>query len=180
MSYPGTLVESIHASEIRMLLLAALQAGGATASGEIALISPALDTTRVRAARTDAYETIERTFASLADLPGVPGHEWRVRDAIRAALPAWARDKATVDTAGNLIVAAGPDRDTVAFIAHMDEVAFEVEGIAADGTVRLARRGGVVLSAWEGQPAMLHFDADASGRASPALRGVFVLSLIHI
>lgn len=176
-TYAGSPVESIRASEIRALLAAALEASGAVATGsnsKVALIAPALDTIRPRVPRTDKYETIERTFERLADLPGVPGHEWRVRDAIRAALPAWAREKATVDTAGNLIVAVGPDRDSVAFVAHMDEVAFEVEGIAADGTVRLGRRGGVVLSAWEGQPALLHFDADGSGHAAPSLRGVFV------
>jgi putative aminopeptidase FrvX len=128
----------------------------------------------VLAARRDAYDAIEKQFFTLADLPGVPGHEWRVRDAVRAALPAWARNSATVDTAGNLIVSAGPDRDSVVFMAHMDEVAFEVERILPDGQVTLGRRGGVVIHAWEGQPAYLHFDPDASGRAAESLRGVFV------
>ena len=179
--YAGSFVESVSAAETRALLAAALRFGGVRntsqlidASSSVAFVAPALDTVRTRVPRTDAYETIERTFASLADLPGVPGHEWRVRDAIRAALPAWARDKATVDTAGNLIVAIGPDRDTVAFVAHMDEVAFEVEGIDRDGSVRLGRRGGVVLTAWEGQPALLHFDPDASGNAPVAIRGLFI------
>lgn len=176
--YAGSLVESVSESEARRLLAAAMQygavSGNGTAANEAMLVAPALDTTRVRVPRTDAYETIERTFAGLADLPGVPGHEWRVRDAIRAQLPAWAKSAATVDTAGNLIVAVGPDRDTVAFVAHMDEVAFEVEGINRDGSVRLGRRGGVVITAWEGQPAMLHFDADASGRAQESIRGAFV------
>jgi putative aminopeptidase FrvX len=40
--------------------------------------------------------------------------------------------------------------------------------------VTLARRGGVVIHAWEGQPAYLHFDPDAAGRAAESLRGVFV------
>ncbi len=179
--HAGSLVESISADETRALLAAALRFGGvrdaaptAEALASVSLVAPSLDTVRTRAPRTDAYETLERTFASLADLPGVPGHEWRVRDAIRAALPAWARAKATVDTAGNLIVAVGPDRDSVAFVAHMDEVAFEVEGINRDGSVRLGRRGGVVLTAWEGQPAMLHFDADATGNVREAIRGVFI------
>ncbi len=174
--YAGSLVESIDGAAIRGVLGEAARASGATAAP--ALLAPPLDTVRVRAPRRDAYDAIEKTFVTIADLPGVPGHEWRVREAITALLPAWAKARATVDSAGNLIVAAGPERDTIAFIAHMDEVSFEVEAIARDGTVRLARRGGVVPSAWEGQPAALHFDRTGTGpgaAAAPAsLRGVFV------
>jgi hypothetical protein len=111
---------------------------------------------------------------ALADLPGVPGHEWRVRDAIRAQLPAWAQRVATVDTAGNLIVAVGPDRDSVAYVAHMDEVSFEVAAIQGDGRVRLRLMGGPVVTAWEGKTALLHFDAEANGTVRETLRGVFV------
>jgi putative aminopeptidase FrvX len=173
--HPGSLVESISAGEAEALLAAALRlAGGSGEATTGGFVAPALDTLRPRVPRTDGYEQIERTLASLVDLPGVPGHEWRVREAITAALPAWAKSRATTDTAGNLIVAIGPDRDTVAFIAHMDEVAFEVEGINANGTVRLGRRGGVIPSAWEGQPALLHFDRDAAGNALAPIRGLFV------
>lgn len=108
----------------------------------------------------------------LADLPGVPGHEWRVREAIMAALPPWARRVAVVDSIGNLIVTAGPDRDPIAFLAHMDEVAFEVDRVLPDGRVTLRRMGGVVVSNWEGVPALLHFDR--GGDAPASLRGLFV------
>ena len=174
--FAGSLVESVAAAAVRTLLQDAAWAGGV--AGTPTLLAPALDTARATASarrpRSDAYGAIEKTFMTIADLPGVPGHEWRVREAITALLPAWARARAVVDSAGNLIVAAGPDRDSVAFIAHMDEVSFEVEAIARDGTVRLARRGGVVPSAWEGQPAALHFDRVGGGDAPPSLRGVFV------
>lgn len=171
--FAGSMVESIHADEARALQRAAFDAAGLPDAGA-RWVAPVADTAVRLPARRDAFAAIERTFFSIADLAGVPGHEWRVRDAIRSQLPAWAAARATIDTAGNLIVAVGPDRDSVAFIAHMDEVAFEVEGIVADGRVRLARRGGVVLTAWEGQPAMLHFDRDASGNVAESLRGVFV------
>ncbi len=171
--FAGTMVESIHADDAMLLQRAAFDAAGLTdqAGGWVA---PAIDTVTRLAARRDSFGPVERTFMSIADLAGVPGHEWRVREAIQSRLPSWAAARTTVDTAGNLIVAMGPDRDTVAFIAHMDEVAFEVEGILPDGRVRLARRGGVILTAWEGQPAMLHFDRDAQGTVSESLRGVFV------
>jgi putative aminopeptidase FrvX len=171
--FAGSLVESIHADDARALLAAALRAGDANVDA-IAWATPPADTIRVRVPRTDGYEQAEKVFRSIADLPAVPGHEFRVRDAITALLPAWARAVAVTDTAGNLIVGAGPERDSVAFIAHMDEVSFEVEGINADGSVKLARKGGAVISAWEGQPAMLHFDRDLSGAVAPSLRGAFV------
>jgi putative aminopeptidase FrvX len=170
--FAGSFVESIHETDARALLDAVARAS-ATSTND-AWPAPSLDTARVLAARRDAYDAIEKQFFALADLPGVPGHEWRVRESIRAALPAWARNAATVDTAGNLIVSAGPDRDSVLFMAHMDEVAFEVERILPDGQITLGRRGGVVIHAWEGQPAYVHFEPDASGRAAESLRGVFV------
>ncbi len=171
--FVGSMVESVHAADARLLLAAALRAAGAD-STRVQWMAVPTDTLRPRVARRDAYEAAERTFMSLADLPGVPGHEFRVRDAIMDALPAWARKVAVTDTTGNLIVAVGPERDSVAFIAHMDEVAFEVEGINRDGSVRLGRRGGVVATAWEGQPALLHFDRDANGGVAESLRGAFV------
>jgi len=171
--YAGSLVESIHADDARALVSGVMQSLG-VAGIAAPLVAPVIDTIVTLPARTDAYGAIERTFFRIADLAGVPGHEWRVRESIRQMLPAWAAASAVVDTAGNLIVAAGPDRDSVAFLAHMDEVSFEVEGILPDGRVRLARRGGVVTTAWEGQPAMLHFDRDARGQVAESLRGVFV------
>lgn len=110
----------------------------------------------------------------LADLPAVAGHESRVRDVVLAALPAWARRVAHVDTAGNVIVAAGAGRDTIAILAHMDEVGFEVDSILPAGRVTLRSRGGAVMQSWEGVPALLHFDPEGTTAAPPSLRGVFV------
>lgn len=172
--FAGTFVESIHETDAQALLTSVARAAGVSANADVAWPALSMDTSRVLTPRHDQYEAIERQFFALADLPGVPGHEWRVRNAIRAALPQWARNRAVVDSAGNLIVSAGPDRDSVLFMAHMDEVAFEVERILPDGHVTLGRRGGVVIHAWEGQPAYVHFDPDASGRAAESLRGVFV------
>jgi putative aminopeptidase FrvX len=113
----------------------------------------------------------------------VSGHEAPMRDAVREALPAWARDSATTDSAGNLVLAMGPDRDTIAFVAHMDEIGFEVSHIAHDGTVSLRTRGGFYNSLWEGQTALLHVesartpsrDARSCGAAREGpVRGVFV------
>lgn len=171
--FEGTFVESVHAGDARALLQQVMREGGVS-SDATSWVTVPTDTVRVRAPRDGIHEDAERHFFALADLPGVPGHEWRVRQAIMAALPAWARARAVVDSAGNLIVAVGPERDSVLFMAHMDEVGFEVERVLGDGQVALARRGGVVIHAWEGEPAYLHFDPDAAGVAPASLRGVFV------
>ena len=91
-----------------------------------------------------------------------------------AACKGYKVSTAVVDSSGNLIVAVGPDKDSVAFVAHTDEVSFEVDSILPDGHVTLTKKGGVIPSAWEGQPAMLVFDPDATGNTNEALRGVFV------
>jgi putative aminopeptidase FrvX len=108
---------------------------------------------------SDSLATAARLLTHLANTYGVSGHEGRVRDAVRAELPAWARAAAVVDSAGNLVVAVGPDRDTVAFVAHLDEIGYEVTAIRGDGQVALRPLGGFYASLWEGQPALLHFDA---------------------
>jgi len=178
--FAGSMVETI-SSEDAVALLAAVRgaAGQPIAAGRAALragaipwIAPPLDSARTLPPRAGDAGAIERQWMSLVDLPGVSGHEGPVREAVLAALPAWARAKAVVDSMGNIIVAMGPDRDSVAFIAHTDEVGFEVASVLPDGRVTLRSRGGAVIPSWEGVPAYLHFDAGAAGRAP--LRGVFV------
>lgn len=171
--WPGSVVESIHATDARSLVRAALNAAKSTANTDSPM-ALALDTTRVLTPRSDAYGAIETQFLTLADMPASPGHEWRVRETLLAALPKWARDRAVTDSAGNIVVTAGPDRDPMAFVAHMDEVGYEITEIQRDGSVSLRRMGGAVSQAWEGRPALLHFDTDANGRAPESLRGVFV------
>ena len=175
--HANTLVESISGGEAEWLLAEVAKAAGVsgTATNGWATIARR----RRASAHADApsagdpHAGTMKLLASLADLPGVPTHEWRVREAIRAALPAWAQQRAVVDSVGNLIVSIGPARDTVVFMAHMDEVAYHVAGIRGDGTVTLRERGGVVNSAWEGQPALLHLPRGANG-AADTIAGVFV------
>lgn len=175
--HANTLVESIAMSEAVWLLSAASAAAGVReipADPWLALPIRSRQSARTAAPRPgDPHTATVAVLAQLADLPGVPGDEWRVREAILAALPAWARARATVDEIGNLIVSAGPARDTVVFMAHMDEVAYDVVSIAGDGTVTLRSRGGVVHSAWEGQAAVLHLPRTASGQPD-TLMGLFV------
>lgn len=171
--FPGTLVESIRAGEAEWLLTEVARAAGIESLGpEPWVVVPARER-RQAAQGDDPFAETSALLGMLADLPGAPGDEWRVREAVREALPTWAREHTSVDAAGNLLTALGPERDTVVFIAHLDEVAWDVDSIARDGTVLLRRRGGAIPSAWEGQPALL-YPRDGADLALPPLPGVFV------
>jgi putative aminopeptidase FrvX len=96
----------------------------------------------------------EQVVSKLVETYGVSGMEAPVRDAVRTMLPAWARP--TVDGAGNLWVVAGRGAPKVVFIAHLDEIGFDVTAIRDDGTLELRPRGGFIPSLYEAQPALIH------------------------
>lgn len=112
----------------------------------------------------------------LAETPAVPEHEGPIRAIVLEELPDWARERAQTDEMGNVWVVIGPESESTVFMAHMDEVGWAVEVIDPDGTVHLDRRGGVVSTAWEGQPARIQLDdgslADSATTFSE-LNGVF-------
>jgi putative aminopeptidase FrvX len=171
--FTGTLVESVRADEVREYAAYVAAAAGIGTARSAALPLPPLSfatATTASREREDSLATTARLLATLTETYGVSGHETPVRERILAALPAWAQARATTDSAGNLILSIGPDRDTVAFVAHMDEVGFDVSSIAPDGRVSLRRRGGFYPSLWEGQTASLH--VERNGRRSE-IRGIF-------
>jgi putative aminopeptidase FrvX len=168
--YAGSLVESIDAAEagrLRAQIARAAGVDGATTLRWQAVDAPESDA----AARTDSLSELSTLLARLAELPGPSGHERLVRDAVRAAMPSWARERVETDSAGNLVLTMGPSGKATVFLAHLDEVGYEVRSIAPDGIVTLAPLGGLVASAWEGQPALIHVD---SGMGRAPLPGVFV------
>ena len=119
---------------------------------------------------------IEALLDQFAEKSAVPGHEGPIRSRVQSALPEWAREIAQVDELGNLWVEFGPAGEATVFVAHMDEVGYEIESIESSGVVNLTRLGGVVTTAWEGQPALLQLDPDINNASlpdAPQLRGVF-------
>lgn len=166
--YSGSLVESVQLADFEKLLSAVEKAAGLDVERMSHRIGFVVGASRVSS--EDTLSVTANLLKSLAEIPSVSGHERPVREAILAALPGWAKSLARTDNEGNLIVEVGPDRDPLMFIAHQDEVGFEVTNIAADGTVSLRTRGGLFPSLWEGQPALLHFDR----AGETPLRGVFV------
>ncbi|MEO7041504.1 MAG: M20/M25/M40 family metallo-hydrolase [Gemmatimonadaceae bacterium] len=172
--FDGSLVESVESADLDALMGAVRKAAGVDQS--TAWVSLAARNTSRRAVN-DGFSAAASLLTTLAELPGVYQFEQPVRDAVRAALPGWARSAVTQDSTGNLILAMGPDRDTTVFLAHMDEVGYTVRSIASDGMVTLDAAGGVMRSSWEGQPAQLYLDnaSEHGGVVSPsAIDGVFV------
>lgn len=181
--FTGTLMESVRASDADLFAAAVATAADVPVSALRAVALPTPNVAPPTTAVKDALSPTGDLLGRLTDVYAVSGHEQPMRDAVLAELPAWAREKTVVDTAGNLVLALGPDRDTSVVIAHMDEIGFEVTRIAPDGTVSLAQRGGFFPSLWEGQTALLHVGSppgltrvsEACGAATGGpLRGVFV------
>lgn len=121
--------------------------------------------TRAASQQQPSLDDVRSVLAPLIETYGVSGAEGPVRDAVSRMLPAWAR--ASTDTAGNLIVSAGNGEPVVVFVAHLDEIGFEITGIRDDGTLELKQLGGFFLSLFEAQPALVH----TSERSIP---GVFL------
>jgi putative aminopeptidase len=92
--------------------------------------------------------------APLVETYGVSGHETAVREAVAKRLPAWA--KPDVDARGNLTVSFGSGGQQVLFVAHTDELGYEITGIQEDGTATVRKRGGFFDSLLEAHPVLVH------------------------
>ncbi len=60
------------------------------------------------------------------------------------------------DAQGNLLVTAGSGAEHVVFVAHMDEVGFQIVSLFDDGRLLVRPRGGLDLSLWEAQTGLVH------------------------
>lgn len=165
--YPGTLVESVRSSDITALSAAVAQAAG-VASAAPAPLHGVPTAPPASPATTDSLSDIAALLTQVGNVYGPSGHEAEVRRTVRGLIPrAW---NVLGDSAGNLFVVGGPARDTVVFVAHLDELGFDVIRIEADGRVVLKPLGGFYASLWEGQPALLH---DTTKCDTP-MRGIFI------
>jgi putative aminopeptidase len=98
-------------------------------------------------------------LARLTTTYGASNHEQPVRNLIQSLLPKWA--KPDTDDAGNLILHLGTapaaaKEHKILVIAHMDEIGFEVKSISKDGKLEVEPLGGMVLSFYQGHPALVH------------------------
>jgi putative aminopeptidase FrvX len=169
-AHPGTLAETVHESDIVALADEVGRASGAGQAPQVPVLAlRGVGGAPPPAIGTDSLAGVAKLMATLSDAYGVSGHEGPVRAVVSAAIPAaWRNQPTHVDSSGDLIVSAGPDRDTVVFVAHMDEIGFQITNIAHDGAVTLSQVGGFYSSLWEGQPALLHLTDEARALAATA------------
>jgi putative aminopeptidase FrvX len=151
---PAEVLNESDASELRGLLYLYLTGksetsgvGGGTASGCADCGPPLIGVL------TEAY--------------GASGHESAVRGAVTQQLPEWAQKKLVTDKAGNLILHLGPDTPDgktpgIAFVAHMDELGYEVKAIEDDGRLRVEDLGGGSPQYFLGHPALIHTSKSGS------------------
>jgi putative aminopeptidase len=101
------------------------------------------------------------TLEALVEAYGASGHEAAVREEVKNLLPKWAQQKATTDAAGNLVLHLGDgkkDETTprIAFVAHMDEIGYEVKKIEDDGRLQVEVLGGGYLQYFLGHAVLVH------------------------
>lgn len=89
-------------------------------------------------------------------IPGLSGHESRIRHRLKQALADIGLSSRT-DRLGNLIatIDGDPGAPSVMLYAHMDQLGFLVRKVEADGLMRLERLGGVPERALAAQPMLI-------------------------
>lgn len=95
----------------------------------------------------------------LTETYGASGHEGPVREKVQELLPKWA--KTDTDAAGNLILhlgdaKAGAKTPRIVFVAHMDEIGYQVRAIEADGGLLVDFLGGGFSEYFLGHVALVH------------------------
>ncbi|MGR3486006.1 MAG: M42 family metallopeptidase [Paracoccaceae bacterium] len=85
---------------------------------------------------------IARDLADLMRIPGVSGHEHRVRRAIEGKLDATGA-RLSVDGLGNLIASFDGTGPKVMLFTHMDQLGLIVRRVDEDGLIRVHRLGGI-------------------------------------
>lgn len=86
----------------------------------------------------------------LIEVTGVSGAEAAVRKAVIEHLPKWAKPQ--VDERGNLTVSVGQGGKELVFVAHMDEIGYEIANVLPEGTASVVKRGGFFDYLWEAHP----------------------------
>lgn len=99
-------------------------------------------------------DRITKDLLELMQIPGLSGHEDRVRRALRDRLSAMGIDS-TSDRLGNLVAHFPGKGPKVMLFTHMDQLGFVVRKIEADGLLRLERLGGVPERALAAQDVLI-------------------------
>jgi putative aminopeptidase FrvX len=157
--WPSTPGEFIDGDDLVMLTqLLEVYAQGSAETQALAHVTAPLPRPEPSAQAKTAQPPAE-IVAKLVEAYGVNPHEENVRAAVQRLLPAWA--KTETDGVGNLWVHLGtgkkdPKAKTIAIVAHMDEIGFEVRSVETDGRLVLASRGGGSMEFFAGHVLLVH------------------------
>lgn len=103
-------------------------------------------------------------FQALVEAYGASGHEENVRKVVLNRLDPRLQKEAETDAAGNLVLHVGESQGKaprIAFVAHMDEIGYEVKKIEEDGRLLVAVLGGGYPEYFLGHVVLVH-KADGS------------------
>jgi putative aminopeptidase FrvX len=152
-------VETVDARDVRALAVLVAAVAGLPAPAEPAADDPPAVATKPGAS-VKPPPVSQQNFGALASLIeayGVSGREAPVREivlkAIRQAAP-WASP--AVDERGNVVVEFGKGGEEKVFLAHMDEIGYEIVDIRPDGSTALRARGGMYDALYEAHPVVVH------------------------
>jgi putative aminopeptidase len=100
----------------------------------------------------------------LTETYGASGHEEAVREQVKKLLPSWAKPE--TDAAGNLVLKMGSAKANsntkkIVFVAHLDEIGYQVRFIEPDGRLLMNVLGGGYTEYFLGHVMLLH-KADGS------------------
>jgi putative aminopeptidase FrvX len=158
-AWPSTPAELIDARDV----LALTQLLQTYTQGEVAQPSPSGQkaTAPEHLAKPTTAPPVDLVLKDLIETYGVSGgHEAAMRTAVTRLLPAWAKPE--TDDAGNLVLHWGSGggktsgAKSIAVVAHMDEIGYEVHAILPDGRLELESKGGGVLAYFLGHAAVVH------------------------
>ena len=85
-------------------------------------------------------------FSELLDIPCPSGHEDRMAEFLTSKIETMGF-KPEMDAAGNVILrleGQSPERPTICYAAHMDEIGMTVTQVLSDGSLRVERLGGLI------------------------------------
>jgi putative aminopeptidase FrvX len=100
-----------------------------------------------------------RLLEALVESYGASRHEEAVRKVILTQLPLWAKQRVAQDAAGNLVLHLGDGKTKtprIAFVAHMDELGYEVKKIEEDGRLQVEVLGGGYPQYFLGHVELVH------------------------
>jgi len=99
----------------------------------------------------------EGSLEALVTSYGASGHEGAVRRVVLNRLDARLQKKVTTDAAGNLVLHLGDEKTPrLVFIAHMDEIGYEVKKIEDDGRLQVEVLGGGFTQYFLGHVVLVH------------------------